>query len=170
MSEREQAVPPPSEPSRIAVLDRAEGKCVVTTRAVASGQELLVFDGSLCHEPGKYTLQVDEALHVESPKADWHFINHACAPNARIDLSAGPGRARLIAAVDLEPGQEVTFNYLTTEWDLATPFRCFCQAPHCVGWIRGARYLDEAQLAAFRSDFAPHILRLLRRTRASWTG
>lgn len=40
------------------VVQRAEGACVATTGAVASGQALLVFNGTLRPIPSKYTLQV----------------------------------------------------------------------------------------------------------------
>ncbi len=149
--------------SPVRVVEEARGARVIAVEAVERGRELLVFTGTLCAAPGRYTLLVGEDVHVQAPGADWLFINHACAPNARIDLGAGPERARLVATAALTPGQEVTFNYLTTEWELATPFACACGAPECVGWIRGARYLDEARRSAWREDFAPHIQRLLGR-------
>ncbi|ATB28141.1 hypothetical protein [Melittangium boletus] len=138
------------------------GACVITTRPVEPGEILLVLDGALVREPGRHTLQVGEQLHLESPGATWCFIDHACSPNARIELGEGPGHARLRAVVPLAPGASVTFNYLTTEWDMATPFGCTCGAPSCARWIQGARHLDDASLAALRPEVTPHLLALLR--------
>ncbi len=42
------------------------------------------------------------------------FINHSCSPNTKLDLE----RRWFIAVKDILKSQEITFNYLTTEWDI----------------------------------------------------
>lgn len=155
------AAPPDS---RVAVTSLSHGLGVVTTQAAESGQLLLVFGGPLDRVPGRHTLQVGEEQHLvpPTPTAAWQFINHSCAPSCRVEFGAGPGLVRLVARGPLAPGQEVTFDYLTTEWDLATPFPCSCGAPSCVGLVRGARYLNDARLAALAPELAPHVQTLLR--------
>ena len=170
MSASEPAAQPTPEPggaeedSRVTLDSQPQGFRVVTTRAAEPGQVLLVFEGTLDRVPGQHTLQVGPAQHLVSPdpRATWKFINHSCAPNCRVEFGPGPGWARLVARAPLSPGQEVSFDYLTTEWDLNNPFPCACAAPGCVGLVRGARHLDDARLAALAPDLAPHIQALLR--------
>ncbi|MBM7114005.1 hypothetical protein [Archangium primigenium] len=140
------------------------GTRALTTRAVERDAVLLVLEGSRVPEPERHSLQIGEALHLVSPDAPWRYLDHACEPNAWIELDATADVAgvRLRALVPLEAGVAVTFNYLTTEWELATPFPCGCGAASCAGWIRGARHLDAARLAALRPTLAPHVRARLR--------
>jgi hypothetical protein len=47
----------------------------------------------------------------------------------------------LRAIRDIEPGEELTFFYPSTEWDMSTPFQCLCGSSQCLKRITGARYL-----------------------------
>jgi SET domain-containing protein len=44
---------------------------------------------------------------------DARFINHSSFPNTRLDEDC----ATLTAAVDIEPGEEITEKYSSTDWD-----------------------------------------------------
>jgi hypothetical protein len=140
------------------------GHRVITTRAVMPDQVLLVFEGTWVPQPDRYSVQVGEAQHLASlsPEDTWRYLNHGCAPSARIDFSGGVKAPRLLARKPLLEGEEVTFNYLTTEWDMATPFPCSCAAPSCVGRVQGARHLNDTQLSTLRHELAPHLQALLR--------
>ena len=77
--------------------------------------------------------------------------NHSCNPTAKVvSVMWGlEGRAHfipfealseksklnpvLIACKDILSGEEITFDYETTEFELATPFKCDCHG----NWIRG---------------------------------
>jgi hypothetical protein len=48
----------------------------------------------------------------------------------------------LRAIRDIEPGEELTFFYPSTEWDMITPFQCLCGSSQCLKRIGGARYLS----------------------------
>ena len=61
------------------------------------------------------------------------MINHACRPNARVDFD----RSAMVSITAIAPGEEITFNYLTTEMLMAETFHCGCGAPHCPGTIAG---------------------------------
>ncbi|MBL8981616.1 MAG: SET domain-containing protein-lysine N-methyltransferase, partial [Gemmatimonadetes bacterium] len=71
----------------------------------------------------------------------WRYMNHACAPTTRIV------EREVFAVRDIAALEAVTFDYNTTEYDLAEPFRCHCGAPQCVGVVRGARHLTTVQRA-----------------------
>ena len=46
----------------------------------------------------------------------------------------------------LKPGDELTFFYPSTEWDMAQGFDCFCGAKTCRGFISGAKNMKKEQL------------------------
>ncbi|MGQ0771247.1 MAG: SET domain-containing protein-lysine N-methyltransferase [Nitrososphaerota archaeon] len=71
-------------------------------------------------------------------------INHSCDPNTRYDIDT----FEFIAIKDIKIGDEITFNYLSTDWDLKSDgldFDCFCGSSNCLGHISGYRYLIPAQ-------------------------
>lgn len=56
------------------------------------------------------------------------YINHSCEPTAYIDLA----RQAVVALREIQPGDEITFNYLTTERRIVAPFDCHCGSERCV--------------------------------------
>lgn len=146
---------------RLAV-QRADGQFrVVAETAFAAGDVLLLVNGLVVDRPSRYSVQIGPHAHVDPPVAGdltldierypWRFLNHACEPNAALQ-----GRT-LVARRWIRPGEEVTFDYLTTEYDLAEPFSCSCGAPSCRGVIRGFRHLTPAQQRALWPELAPHL-------------
>jgi len=141
----------------LAVVNRQGHLGVVAATALSAGQHVLAIDGPIVAAPTRFTVQVGEHEHVDAePASDgthpvWLFLNHSCAPNTRLD-----GRS-LVALVDVKAGDEVTFDYDTTEWDMASPFPCTCGAPACRGLVRGYRHLTPEQREKL-SGVAPHLL------------
>jgi D-alanine-D-alanine ligase len=99
----------------------------------------------------RYSLQIDVDEHGEILPTALRLMSHSCAPNLMWDL---PNR-RAVIIRDIAPGEQFTFFYPSTEWDMAEPFDCWCGAPECVGTIRGAKHLDRTIL--MRHHLAPHI-------------
>src|SRR3990167_2650047 len=72
------------------------------------------------------------------------FISHSCVPNAKFDLV----KRQVIAIKNISKNEEITFNYLTTEWDMkkwGTDFKCICGSKNCFGHINGFKYLSRAE-------------------------
>jgi len=65
------------------------------------------------------TLQVSEREHANFGKKVVK-INHSNDPNTRIEILVDKVQIRAIGAI--EAGTCLTFNYNTTEWDMAEPF------------------------------------------------
>lgn len=123
---------------------------LVATKDFESGDVVLILHGEITSTPSRYSVQIGPDRHIEVPdevKASgsldryrWRFLNHSCAPNAAFE-----GRA-LIAAQTIRASEQITFDYNTTEFDLASPFACHCGAKDCCGVVRGARWQkDEAE-------------------------
>lgn len=124
---------------------------------IAPGARLYDLSGVVRVTPTRLTLQIAPALHID-PLADstWHFINHSCTPNVAVDFTDWSFRAsRPVAA-----GEELSFNYLTTEWSMATPFPCKCGTPACVGFVAGFANLTPDQRRLLAPLAAPHLARL----------
>ncbi len=136
---------------------------VVALHAFRKGERIFEIEGVLTPTPSRYSVQVDADVHVEVPELaevdaahmlaryPWRSLNHACDPNARI-----VGR-ELRALRPIRASDEVTFDYETTEWDMASPFPCGCT--RCGGrTIRGFRYLSRPERERRRPWLAPHLL------------
>jgi len=105
-------------------------------------------------EKKRYSLEIDEDVHGEILPTALRLMSHSCAPNLTFDL---PNR-RLLVIRDIAPGEQFSFFYPSTEWDMAEPFACWCGAPECIGNVRGAKHIDREVLR--RYQLAPHIKRL----------
>jgi len=71
------------------------------------------------------------------------YINHSCEPSVIFDTSS----LSIIAGPNgLKAGDELTFFYPSTEWDMAQGFSCFCGAKTCRGFISGAKNMSREQL------------------------
>jgi hypothetical protein len=46
----------------------------------------------------------------------------------------------------LKAGEELTFFYPSTEWNMNQGFDCFCGSKRCLGYIGGAKYMSSGQL------------------------
>jgi hypothetical protein len=111
------------------------GRCVVAVKRIPKGDVVCRADGSRLDKPFRYTWQIDDHLHLMGPGA----LDHSCeAPNCVID----PSSHQFLAARDIQVGEMVTFNYLTTEYEMKGPFQCICGSDKCYGYIEGFRYLS----------------------------
>jgi hypothetical protein len=131
------------------------GAQLITTGPLAAGEVVAPIAGRRrVSRPTYRSIQVGPQAHVEELGV-LGYLNHSCRPNCRIDTVA----MRVVAERDIAAGEELTFFYPATEWDMDRPFRCRCRAPECVGVVSGARHLSPETLR--RYVLAPHIRHLL---------
>lgn len=143
--------------------------CGLERRAIAArqfvpGERIVTVAGLVHPEPSRHSLEVDTGVHVAPPanldaatlarEYPWVFLEHSCDPNARV-----VGRD-VVAWRAIAPGEAVTFDYRTTESELAAPFPCTCGAVSCRGeLVLGWRRLDPAVQARLAAQASPHLLR-----------
>lgn len=85
--------------------------------------------GELTRVRSLRTIELEENLHEDHPQL--RYMNHSCDPNTVIDKEN-----RVLRALrPLEPFEEVTFDYLVNESEIAAPFDCECGARNCRGRI-----------------------------------
>ncbi|HHY36530.1 MAG TPA: SET domain-containing protein [Firmicutes bacterium] len=110
------------------------GRCLRAATFIARGTRLFVFDPSRWQKEKTYqTIQVGPEQH-HLPDSDLVLLNHSCNPNLIVNTEKG----LVYALQDIYPGEELTYFYPSTEWDLARPFACRCGSPRCLKYIRGA--------------------------------
>lgn len=120
-------------------------------RSFKSGQIITAFKASaVLSKPTYLTVQTGIDTHITLAPTFLQYANHSCAPNAFFDTT----RLQFIALKAIEPGDEITFFYPSTEWNMQQPFTCNCNQTVCLGSIRGAAHLPKAVLKNYRlTDF-----------------
>lgn len=104
--------------------------------------------------PHRMTVQTGESSHIELGPTCIELVNHSCDPNVFFDVV----RFELVALRTIEPGDELTFFYPSTEWRMESPFRCECGSPRCLGLIDGAGRMGRDKLAGHRLSAHIHAL------------
>jgi D-alanine-D-alanine ligase len=133
-----------------------QGEAVIAVQELAPDTPVLQLTGTLTHLPDTYTVQIDAHTHLLPDGQLWRYLNHSCAPNCRIDFSTWT----LVTTRTIQCHEQLTFNYLTTEWDMVAPFACQCGALHCYGCVAGFKYLSPVQQVLLAPRCSP-ILRHL---------
>ena len=119
---------------------------LVATKDFEVGDPILLLEGEVVDRPSRFSVQIGPNRHVEVPaevklarsvdRYRWRFLNHSCEPNAAFD------DRRLVALRRILAAEQITFDYNTTEYDLASPFECRCGSQDCCGVVRGSRWTE----------------------------
>jgi hypothetical protein len=130
------------------------GRGVYARVRISRGEILVVFGGDVV--PGevlaelgsaarRFTLQVDEDAYLVSTRigpADW--VNHSCDPNAGVQ-----GQITLVALREIEPGEEICFDYAMSDGTCYDEFDCQCGSSRCRGRVTG----DDWRLPELRDRY-----------------
>ena len=136
--------------AHIEVKNNGGFKGVFATGDISKDSVIFFLKGTFSTRPTKYTIQVGGNRHLNFPTIRkrnedlsycWQYLNHSCGPNGYINTSELTFRALR----DIKRGEEITFNYLTTESEMAVPFHCICGSPDCFGFIQGRNFLSPAE-------------------------
>lgn len=119
----------------------------VVTREVLSG---------MSHDRQSRSIQVDEDLYLVSSDTPepGDMLNHACDPNCGL-----AGSSMLIAMRDIEPGEELTFDYAMCDASDYDEFSCLCAMPNCRGIVTGADWRDPVLQAKYMGFHSPYLLK-----------
>lgn len=104
------------------------------------------------------SVQATRDLHIEL-NCDLVYINHSCRPTLVFDMQQWEVRVASELDGGLKEGDELTFFYPSTEWEMAQPFDCHCGTKNCLGTISGAKDMDREILSKYW--LSPHIKDLL---------
>ena len=105
-------------------------KGLFTKKRLVNGMKVLELDGNYFPYPTRTSIQIgDQHLaHYEGG-----YVNHHCDPNTKV-IVPNFTSPFLVAIKTIEPKEEITFDYESTEEELVSPFKCECHGKLIVGW------------------------------------
>jgi SET domain len=137
------------ESFRLEVREKDGGKGVFAREDILMNS-VFELGGVVSGHPDRHSLQLGQGRHlhvptdklgIDSPDFFWRYLNHSCQPNGYINTA----ELSFVALRKISKGEECTFNYLTTEFEMAVPFTCRCGAVNCFGLIQGYAHLSVEQ-------------------------
>lgn len=148
------------------------GNGIFAQEPLKKGELLAVFGGvvyewdAFIHLPERersLCIQVeDNHFLVPRPIGDGDYVNHCCNPNAGLS-----GQIALVAMRDIQPGEEICFDYAMSDTRPYDEFPCDCGAPNCRHYVTGLDWqLPELQ-KRYAGYFAPHVQRKIDALRAA---
>lgn len=130
----------------------------VAARTLRAGEVVFQEKGDILERPTMHSVQISETGHVHL-RGEGRFLAHSFSPNCKIridELSSHP--IDIVSLRHIDEGETLSFNYCTTEWDMAAPF----EDSETRMIVRGFRYLSEQErIACLDANLLPpHIMRL----------
>lgn len=159
-------------PKTEARLTPGKGTGNFATELINAGETVAGFGGyvktrleirSLSADQQHRSIQIDDDLYLVS---DIHpepgdFFNHSCDPNCVLISSQ-----ILVAWRDIAVGEELTFDYATSDSSDYDEFTCECAKPTCRGIVSGQDWrLPEVQ-KKYEGYFSPYLARRIAREQA----
>jgi len=116
-------------------------RSLVTKQAYSRGEVICdIPTEKLFDKANRYTVQISQDKHTEVGKLS--ALNHSCDPNVILDTE----NLLMVARRDIDKGEELSFFYPSTEWEMDAPFICLCGASSCIHVVAGARFLPLSTL------------------------
>lgn len=118
------------------VVKRAEkgaGLGLFAEEKIEKGDYIIDYVGEIlpnarCEDhPGKYLFEVDEHFTVDGSSREniARYINHACKPNAEVEIEQG--EINIYAIKDINPGEEINYDYGKEYFnEFIKPLGCKC--------------------------------------------
>jgi uncharacterized protein len=140
-----------------------KGVGVFAVAPIAAGTTVAAFGGSATHRDDfehldahrrTHAIQIDEDVFLVSGRdldpAD--YVNHSCEPNAGI-----VGSILVVAMRDIEPGEEICFDYAMCDADDYDEFVCECGTARCRGLVTGADWKRPELQARYAGYFSAYL-------------
>ena len=119
--------------SNVKIKETKKGaKGLFASQPIEKGKIILVLQGEKFSKPSRTSIQIGDK-HIEDPEGG--YINHHCDPTAEIKINSSFVGFNLVTAKkDIKKGDEITFDYETTEEVMVAPFKCECHGKLIEGW------------------------------------
>jgi SET domain-containing protein len=159
--------------------DAIHGRGLVATEWIRRGEVVWKLDPDLprlsCSEVATWSQQEREALAYVAFQCDEanlaicedlsRYMNHSCDPNTWWADSD-----TLIARRDIGPGEEVTYDYATTEVEVDFQMSCRCGAQSCRGIVSHKDYRRPDWQERYGSHLPAHVRRAIERAQRGTDG
>ena len=143
---------------------KGNGNGIFAKEPLAKDELIAVFGGAiypwnafmtLPERERSLSLQVEENLFLVPDKiGEGDYVNHSCDPNAGL-----LGQIVLVALRDIQPGEEVCFDYAMSDTISYDEFDCECGAPNCRGRVTGNDWRIPVLQERYAGYFIPHVQR-----------
>jgi SET domain len=126
-------------------------KALFAAVSFSPGDVICTFSAGTTQSYATYlTVQTAADRHITLMPEFLQYINHSCAPNVFFNTTT----MELVCLQAMQPGDEFTFFYPSTEWEMAQPFVCNCGNTACLQLINGASHLSVETLSKYKlTDF-----------------
>lgn len=125
----------------LAIKTENKFRTLVSKRAYEKGEIICAIPSEDVREkPNRFTVQIGRDKHTHVGKLA--ALNHSCDPNVILDTA----KMQMVARRDIEKGEELSFFYPSTEWEMDAPFICLCGSANCIHVVAGARFLPLSTL------------------------
>jgi uncharacterized protein len=138
---------------------------------IAAGELVAVFGGDvvsgddlkqLPEAAQIHSIQVEENLYLVSNRelepAD--YFNHCCEPNVGLN-----GQIAVVAMRDIEPDEEVCFDYAMCDGSPYDEFQCACGVPACRRRVSGDDWRHSELWERYAGYFSPYLQRRIDKLR-----
>jgi SET domain len=126
-------------------------KALFADISFAPGDVICKFNAATTQSFATYlTVQTGADRHITLNPEFLQYINHSCSPTVFFNTTS----MELVCLQAMQPGDEFTFFYPSTEWEMAQPFVCNCGSAACLQLINGASHLSVETLSKYKlTDF-----------------
>lgn len=125
----------------LAIKTENKFRTLITKQAYKMGEVMCNMPSeNIMDKPNRFTVQISKDKHTHVGKLA--ALNHSCDPNVVLDTE----KMVMIARRDIEKGEELSFFYPATEWEMQAPFICLCGSTNCIHVVAGARFLPLSTL------------------------
>ena len=141
------------------------GFAVYAREPIAMGELLVLWGGRIASESEldfdmphftQRVLQIDEGLYIIQPEPlePSDYFNHSCSPNAGFS-----GQIALIAMRDIEPDEEVCFDYAMCDGSPYDEFICSCGTEDCRNVVTGEDWKRPELRERYAGYYSPYLQR-----------
>ncbi len=156
--------------SKLQARPKTYGHGIFALEPLAKDELIAVFGGAiykwdvfttLPERERSLSLQVEHNLFlVPENIGAGDYVNHCCDPNAGLS-----GQIALVAIRDIQPGEEVCFDYAMSDATPYDEFECACGSVNCRGSVSGSDWRIPALQERYAGYFTPYIQRLINEQR-----
>ena len=109
---------------------KENAKGLFAKQNIEKGNLITVLKGKTFSKPTRTSIQIEDKQHIEDLEGG--YMNHHCDPSAEIIIK---NRVYALVAAKryISDGEEITFDYETTESELSHPFECDCHGKFIKG-------------------------------------
>lgn len=141
-------------------------RSLVTKQAYKQGDIICdIPKEKVVNKPNRFTVQIGRTEHTDVGKLA--ALNHSCDPNVILDTL----NMKMVARRDIAKGEELSFFYPSTEWEMDAPFICLCGSANCIHVVAGARFLPLSVLEThyLNAHIREEMIELLNKTELNLT-